>query len=291
MNNNLSYILEKGQILLNQNKFEKARFEAYLIAGKVLQKNLLDILVNKDMKISQKKSKLILQKIYKRILGKPISKIFGFKEFYSNEFFVNSFVLDPRPESELIVDIILKKVKKDGSEKLKLLELGLGSACLIISIVNQLSNKKIEALGVDISEKALEIAKKNIEKFSLNKKISIKKSNWFSNIKGKFDIIVSNPPYIKKSMIKNLDLDVRLYDPVISLDGGQSGLQAFHCIARGVSKHLKKNGIICLEIGFGQFRSVNKIFEENGFKCVLKEKDLQGIVRVVVYKYKNLKVR
>ena len=147
--------------------------------------------------------------------------------------------------------------------------------------------KKVSALGVDISNKALDIAEKNIKKFNLEKKLKLKQSDWFSDIDEKFDIIISNPPYIKTSDIKNLEKDVKFYDPLIALNGGFNGLSCFERIATAAKFHLKQNGIILLEIGFGQITSVKKIFEKMGYKIFLKEKDLQGIIRVVGFKLKK----
>ena len=215
-----------------------------------------------------------------------MSKIFGIKEFFSNEFIVNKNVLDPRPETELLVELTIKNLFKIKDKKTSLLELGVGSGCLIISILLSLKKNKVSALGVDISNKALDIADKNIKKFNLEKKLKLKKSDWFSDIHEKFDIIISNPPYIKTSDIKNLEKEVKFYDPLIALNGGLNGLRCFERIATNAKFYLKQNGIILLEIGFGQINPVEKIFEKMGYKIFLKEKDLQGIIRVVGFKLK-----
>ena len=145
----------------------------------------------------QKKKKKFLKKIYFRNLGKPLSKIIGVKEFYSRQFFVNSYTLDPRPESELIVDCV-KKLKKIEKNNLKILDLGTGSGCLLISIILEIKRKNIYYVATDKCVKALEVAEKNAKKFGIEKKINFIQSDWFSNIREKFDLIVSNPPYIKK---------------------------------------------------------------------------------------------
>ena len=138
-------------------------------------------------------------------------------------------------------------------------------------------------MWVLICDKALKVAKKNISYFGLNTKIKVYKSNWFSSVKEKFNLIISNPPYIKRMEIEKLSKDVRDFDPYLSLDGGESGVENYKKIAKKAKSHLKSDGMIILEIGFNQLQSVDLIFKENGFKRILLEKDLQGINRVVVY--------
>ena len=284
MNNLLQNLIKKGKKILLESGVQNAINEARIIIKKTLKKTELELILFPNQEISSKQSKLILHNFIERTKGIPVSKIFGFKEFFSNEFIVNKNVLDPRPETELLVELVIKKIFKLRERKISLLELGVGSGCVIISILLSTKKNKVSALGIDISDEALKIADKNIKKFKLEKKLKLKKSDWFSDVNGKFDIIISNPPYIRTSDIKNLDKEVKLYDPLIALDGGLKGLGCFEKIARNAKYYLKENGIIFIEIGYGQINSVKKIFEKLGFKIFLKEKDLQGIIRVVGFK-------
>ena len=284
MNNLLKSLIYDGKKILSESGVKNAREEARLIIKKTLKKSELEFITSENKKITSKQTNSILHNFIERTKGKPVSKIFGLKEFFSNEFIVNKNVLDPRPETELLVELTIENFSKLKERKISFLELGVGSGCLIISILLLLKKQKVSALGVDISNKALDIANKNIKKFNLQKKLKLKKSDWFSDIHEKFDIIISNPPYIQTSDIKNLDKEVKFYDPFIALNGGFDGLACFERIARDAKFHLKKNGIILLEIGFGQINSVKKIFERKGYKFFLKEKDLQGIIRVVGFK-------
>ncbi len=284
MNNLLKGLIYDGKKILSESGVKNALDEARLIVRKTLKKTELEFITFQNKRVSSKQSNLILHNFIERSKGKPVSKIFGFKEFFSNEFIVNKNVLDPRPETELLVELTIKNLFKIKDKKISLLELGVGSGCLIISILLSLKKKKVSALGVDISNKALDIAEKNIKKFNLEKKLKLKQSDWFSHIDEKFDIIISNPPYIKTSDVKNLEKDVKFYDPLIALNGGFKGLSCFERIATAAKFHLKQNGIILLEIGFGQINSVKEIFEKMGYKIFLKEKDLQGIIRVVGFK-------
>ena len=287
MNNLLKNLVYDGKKILSESGIKNAIDEARLIIKKTLKKTDLEFITSQNQKISSKQSNSILNNFTERTKGKPVSKIFGLKEFFSNEFIVSKNVLDPRPETELLVELTIKNFFKIKNKKMSLLELGVGSGCLIISILLSLKKDKVSALGVDISDKALEIAFENIKKFNLEKKCKLKKSDWFSDIHEKFDIIISNPPYIKTSDIKNLDKEVKFYDPLIALNGGFNGLVCFERIAADAKFHLKQNGIILLEIGFRQINSVKKIFEKMGYKIFLKEKDLQGIIRVVGFKLKK----
>ena len=287
MNNLLKGLIYDGKKILSESGIKNSIDEARLIIKKTLKKNELEFIAFQNKKISSKQINSILHNFIERTRGKPVSKIFGFKEFFSNEFIVNKNVLDPRPETELLVELTIKNLLKKKDKKISLLELGIGSGCIIISILLSLKKVKVSALGVDISNKALDIANKNIKKFNLQKKLRLKKSDWFSDIHEKFDIIISNPPYIKTSDIKNLDKEVKFYDPLIALNGGFNGLRCFERIATEAKFHLKQNGIILLEIGFGQINPVKKIFEKMGYKIFLKEKDLQGISRVVGFKLKK----
>lgn len=286
MNNLLKGLIYDGKKILSESGVKNAIEEARLIIKKTLKKNELEFITFQNKKISSQQVNSILHNFIERTRGKPVSKIFGFKEFFSNEFIVNKNVLDPRPETELLVELTIKSLLKKKDKKISLLDLGVGSGCLIISILLFLKKNKVSALGVDISKKALDTADKNLKKFNLEKKLKLKKSDWFSDIHEKFDIIISNPPYIKTSDIKNLDKEVKFYDPLIALDGGFNGLRCFERIASDAKFHLKQNGIVLLEIGFGQINPVKKIFEKMGYKIFLKEKDLQGIIRVVGLKLK-----
>ncbi len=292
MNNLLQNLTNVGKKILTESGVNDAINEAKIIIKKTLKRTELEFITYPNQEITSKQRKLILRNLIERTKGRPISKIFGFKEFFSNEFVVNKNVLDPRPETELLVELAIKEFFELRERKVSLLELGVGSGCVIISILLSIKKNKVSALGVDISDKALSVADKNIKKFKLEKSLKLKKSDWFSNVRGKFDIIVSNPPYVRTSEIEKLDKEVKLYDPFIALNGGLRGLGCFEKIAREAKCHLQENGIILLEIGFGQINSVKKIFEKMGYKTFLKEKDLQGIIRVVGFKLKKtLKVK
>mgnify|MGYP001352258248 CR=1 FL=1 len=275
-----------GKNFLEKKNVCRPRYESILLFSKINKIDFKDYYTNKKKGISKRQTKTFLKKIALRGMGKPLSKIIGKKEFYSREFFVNSQTLDPRPETELIIDLV-KSMEEKWTKPLKILDLGTGSGCIIISLYLELYQKiSVLADATDISIEALEIAKKNAKRHNIENKINFFKSNWFSNVKNKFDIIVSNPPYIKKSEIKSLPLEVKNFDPEVSLCGGGDGLNAYRRIAYEAKNYLKKNGFILVEVGSNQSRKVKKIFELQGFNSICTARDLLNKERVIIFKNK-----
>ena len=207
----------------------------------------------------------------------PISKILNSKGFWKYDFYVNEDVLDPRPETELIIETVLKQF--DVTEKLNFLDIGAGSGCILLSLLGEFKNSV--GTGIDISEKAIAVARKN------QQRLNIKNAN-FENVSWndfapstQFDVIVSNPPYIRTADIPSLDKNVREYDPLLALDGGETGLQPYQEITSLAKNWLKPNGIIVFEVGYNQAQDVRKILESNEYNSVQIAKDLAGIERVV----------
>ena len=279
-------LIDLAKEFISTKDLKQLRYESQILISNILNRSLLKVIVDRKIRISNKNKKKFLKQIYFRSLGKPISKIIGMREFYSREFFVNSFTLDPRPESELIIDCI-KRLKIEKRNDVRILDLGTGSGCLIITLVLELSKKKkIYAVAVDKCQSALDLATKNAIKFKIGNNITFIKSNWFSNVEGKFDIIVSNPPYIRSKEIESLDNTVKNFDPFIALNGGEDGLDAYKQIAKNSKKFLNNDGYVCLEIGFNQKNDVSRIFPLNKFKKIYELKDLSNRDRVLVFKNK-----
>ena len=220
-----------------------------------------------------------LQLLEHRLKREPISHITGKKEFYGREFEVNSHVLTPRPDTELIIDTAKEYFKT--SEKLNILELGVGSGCIILTLLAEFPNSG--GLGVDISHNALAIAKKNAYNLGVTS-IEFCCSDWTKEIKPqKVDLVISNPPYIKVTEEKNLEAELG-FEPKIALYAGNSGLDAYQQIAREL-KSLDFSYAM-FEIGQGQEAQVEEIFLENGMNLITTKKDLAGIIRVLVFEKK-----
>lgn len=222
-----------------------------------------------------------LDKIIKeRINKKPISKIFNKKTFWDFDFYVNENVLDPRPDSEILIEEILKNYNKNDT--LKILDLGTGSGCLILAVLKLFGN--FEGTAVDISEEALKIAEKNAKNLNILDKIKFVKSNWNDKINECFDLIISNPPYIPTATINNLEDDVKKFDPLLALDGGTDGLDCYKYLAGNLKKNCKTSTKIFLEIGISQKNDVIKLFENNDLIFEKSLSDYGGIERILIFK-------
>ena len=208
----------------------------------------------------------------KRLTGMPLWKVIGNTDFYGFEIDINEDVLCPRPETELLVEQALKYIKDDS----KVLDLCTGSGCIAIAVAGK-TNAKVTAS--DISEKALAVAKSNVAKHSFDDRIEVVESNLFEKLEGKFDVIISNPPYIPTKEIETLDKEVKEFDPVIALDGGEDGLDFYRAIASKVNDYLNKDGVIFMECGENQAEEIAKLFKGYDVKI---EKDLQGVDRMVI---------
>lgn len=217
----------------------------------------------------------IRQKAQERLLGVPVEKIFKRSYFYGLQFKVDNNVLSPRPESELVVETALKYIKQNNFTSV--LDMCTGSGCLAISIKK---NAEVEVTAVDVSAKALQIAKHNAKKNEVE--ISFIKSDMFTNVEGKFDLIVSNPPYIDSEEIKDLQTEVVKHDPRLALDGGEMGLKYYNIIHDNLRKHLNDNGILVLEIGEDQKELLTSLF--NDFNLLESLQDYSGNDRIMVFK-------
>ena len=221
------------------------------------------------------------QKLLSRRLNRePIANIIGKKAFWDYDFIVNENVLTPRPDSETLIEAVLENYK-NKDQKLNILDLGTGSGCLILTLLSIYQNAR--GLAIDISDKALEIAKQNAKLLNINR-IKFLKNNWNDNINEKFDIIISNPPYIPKKEIEDLEPEVNKYNPLLALDGGNDGLDCYKYLSENLQKNCKKDTKIFLEIGKNQENDITKIFQNNEFELVKMYKDINEIVRILELK-------
>ncbi len=269
---------------LKENPHSSANIEARLLISYILQIDINQLFLKDDLDLTIDQKNQLKKLIKRRVNGEPMAYILGRREFYGNDFIIDKNVLDPRCDSEAIIELIKEQYQNQSLQSLKLIELGIGSGCLIISILMEF--KMWMGIGVDISKKAIIIAKKNCQKFDLTTRLKIINGDLFSKIKlnEKFDIIISNPPYIPSAEIKNLQNEVAIFEPKIALDGGLDGLDFYRNIANKSSQFLEKNGSIFLEIGYNQEESVIKIFNIHNFYLHSKKADLANIVRILHFK-------
>ena len=224
--------------------------------------------------MTKKQYNSIIKKVKLRCKHKPITKIFGKAYFYGLEFCVNNHVLSPRFDTELLVETALNFIKPND----RVLDMCTGSGCVAVSIASQV-NAYVE--GCDISTKALKVAKKNVKKHKV--KVDMYQSNMFNNVQGKFNVIVSNPPYIETDVVKTLDKEVVEHDPMLALDGGNDGLDFYREIASNIKNYLLADGVLLLEIGYNQGEMVTNIFKDIA-KDIIVIKDYNNNDRVVVVK-------
>ena len=275
--------IEEATTKLNRAGIESPKLKARLIMQFILNKTRQYIIVNDLIKLEEKQEEQYFNETDKIEKGYPIEHITHQKEFMKLSFFVDENVLIPRQDTEILVEEVIEISKKINSKKI--LDLCTGSGAIGVSLAKYLPNCEITA--VDISKKALQIAKKNAIINEVEKQITFISSDLFSNLESqKFDIIVSNPPYIKRNDIENLEEQVKK-EPLIALDGGEDGLDFYKKIIKEAHKYLVSEGYLCLEIGYNQKDEVIKLIEkEETFKNIYSKKDLYGIERIIIAEMK-----
>ena len=269
--------LNKGMIILKSNNIETPKLKARLLLQYILKKDRQYLIVYDNKEIDKKQQWEYFINIEKLANGVPLQHITHRQEFMKMDFFVNENVLIPRPDTEILVEEVIEIAKK--IDKPRILDLCTGSGAIAISIAKNVPSAEVWA--IDISEKALEVAKKNAH--NLQAKVKFKKSNLFSNInKTKFDIIVSNPPYIKKADIKLLSNEVQK-EPEIALDGGYDGLDFYRKISSQAIDYLKFESYLCFEIGYDQQEDVLEIIKDaKHYNKTYCKKDLFGNDRIII---------
>jgi len=274
-------IIKIGSKFLKENKIPSSILDSEILLSKTLNKTREEILTNIDQKIDKKKVLLFKKYLQRRSKNEPIAYILGEKEFWSSTFYVNNNTLIPRPETELLVDKLLEFYR---NKNISIIDIGTGSGCIIVSLLINL--KKSIGFGVDISKDAISIATKNSIKHKLANRIKFSTHSFEKIFNKKFDLIVSNPPYIERKDIKNLSDDIKKYEPRMALDGGNDGLDLIRKVIYKSKEILKIKGMLALEIGNEQIKKVSKILVDNNFRIKHVIKDYKKNVRCVLANYK-----
>ena len=275
-------LLSSGSKILKSKKVQTHQLDSEIILSSILKKKREQIIINSEEKVSKKNINNFNKLIIRRSTKEPLAYILKNKEFWSKNFFVNRDTLIPRPETELLCDIVIKLFKNKNPH---ILDIGTGTGCILLSILSEII--KAKGIGIDISKKAIAVAKKNSKSLELDKRAKFLTRS-LDNIRNyKFDLIVSNPPYVKSSDIKNLSDDVRKFEPKIALDGGKDGLDVIKKVIYKSKTILKKLGLLALEVGYGQHYQVSQILEKQGFKEDLLVKDYRDNTRCILAKFKN----
>ena len=273
-------IIKFGSNLLKEKKISSFILDSEILLSKILNKTRENILINLDQKINTKSISAYKECLKRRSKNEPIAYILGEKEFWSKKFYVNKDTLIPRPETELLVEKIIKIYHE---KKISILDIGTGSGCIIISLLSSLKNSN--GIGIDISRNAILTAKKNALKYKLSERVKFLNKSINNIFSKKFDLIVSNPPYIDSKGIKNLSDDIKRFEPRIALDGGNDGLDLIKKVIYKSKDILKTKGMLALEIGNEQIKKVSKILIDNNFRIKHVIKDYKTNVRCVFTYY------
>ena len=275
---NYQQIIEHGNRVLSLNNVKSSRLDSELILSKILNKNREQILINLKDELNQNQIDKYDFYLSRRRQKEPMAYILGFKHFWKHKFLINNNVLIPRPDTECIIEESLKLLPINGSKKI--LDIGTGSGCIVISVLKE--RTKCIATALDISKEALKVAKTNAKIHHLINKIKFMNINIDKYTSNKYDLILSNPPYIKSIIVNRLDDDVKLYEPKIALYGGIDGYREIKKVIEKSSKLLKNNGKLIIEIGDKQRNQTVQFLKEYGFYINKIRRDLSGKVRCLV---------
>lgn len=266
-------LLEKAIYYLNDSEYTNPHYEARLILSELLDKDLSYIISHEDENLSENITNKYLDILKKRSDGWPLAYILGETEFYGNKFYVDEGVLIPRRDTEISVETISKIISKNKIKNI--LEIGSGTGIVSISLAKE--NEDIEFDCIDISDKAISNTKKNIKFHNLSN-VRVFKSDIYSNVCKKYDLIYSNPPYIKREEISKLQKEIS-YEPITALDGGVDGLIFYRRIIKDLDEYLSNKGFLVLEIGYNQKEDIYQLLSNYNHSCI---KDLSSLDRVII---------
>ena len=275
---NIQSALTEGLNILKNKSILSAKLDSEILMAKALGKKREYIILNDDKIIKEQNLEYFKKLIQERATRKPIAYLLNKKFFWKSEFYVNKNTLIPRPDTEIILEQILKFTK--NKNYLNILDIGVGSGCILLSVLKE--RKNFYGTGIDISRNSLDICKMNAKKLLLERRVKFFKSDVDKFAIGKYDLIVSNPPYIKTSDLKYLESDVIKFEPKLALDGGLDGLSVIRKVIKKTSELLKKNGKFILEIGFDQKSKVIKLLNNKGFYINSTVKDLANNDRCII---------
>jgi len=275
---NIQTAVYKAQLFLKKKKIKTPVLDSQILMSEAIKKEKEFVILNFDKEISNKSLKYFNELIYQRASGEPIAYLVKKKYFWKYQFTVNRDVLIPRPDTEVLIEEVLKLTKNKDS--LNLLDVGVGSGCILISILKD--KKNFYGTGIDISKKSLDTCKINGENLGVINRLKLFKSDIDNFHFHKYDLIISNPPYIEKNKLKYLEKDVIGFEPKQALDGGIDGLSETRKVINRSSELIKKNGFLILEIGFDQKYKVKKILEKKGFYIKKILRDLSNNDRCIV---------
>ena len=275
---NITSAIISGSKILRNKFIPSHQLDSEILMAKTIKKDRNYILLNSDSVLNKNDLNSFFRLIEQRSLGSPVAYLTNKKFFWNSEFFVTNDTLIPRPDTELIIENVLNSTKQKN--KINILDIGIGSGCILLSILKE--RKNFYGTGIDISKKCINISKINAVKLKVSSRLKLYKSDVDKFNLGKYDLIVSNPPYIKTSKLKYLERDVAKFEPRLALDGGLDGLSEIRKVIKKSSELIKKNGKFILEIGFDQKNKVINILKKEGFYINSTQKDIAHNFRCIV---------
>lgn len=266
---NIENILDKASKQLNSLNINNANLDCEVLLSNTISKDREYLILNLKQNLDKKYIDFFYNLIERRKKGEPVAYLINKKEFWKETFYVNKDVLIPRPDTEHLIEEVIKYTDEDS--KLHILDIGTGSGCILLSILRE--RKKFNGTGIDISKKSINISRYNAKKLKLNNRTKFYVSDVDNFLIGKYDIVISNPPYIENLSLKYLDRDVINFEPKLALDGGKDGFSEIIKVINKSSSLIKKNGIFILEIGYNQKNKAIQMLKNKGFyiKKVLKD--------------------
>ena len=258
---NIQTLLNQASKTLKQLSNTSSKLDSEILLSKIIKKNRKYLILNSNEELKKENIKSFDYLVKRRKKGEPIAYLINKKEFWKQNFYINQNVLIPRPDTETLVEETLKLFNVNS--KLNMLDIGTGSGCILISILKERRN--FFGTGIDISKKAINVARFNAKMHQLSNRVKFYNSDVDNFLIGKYDLIISNPPYIKRKDLKCLEVDVRNFEPKLALDGGRDGFSEITKVISKTSMLLKKNGRFILEMGFGQKNRILNILKKNNF--------------------------
>lgn len=279
----LAELLRLARQRLEASGIEDAALDARLLVEHFTGTSRSDAIARPDMVTQAQAVAAVEAALERRSAGEPVHRILGFREFYGLELSLSAQTLEPRPDTEILIDAILPFMRDVAAREgaCRVLDLGTGTGAIALALLANVPDAT--AIGVDVSADALATAARNAAGLGLADRFTALRSDWFSQINGRFHVIASNPPYIRSEDIAGLQAEVRLFDPVRALDGGEDGLQPYRVIALQAAGHLEQDGAVVVEIGNTQRLEVISIFENEGFRLLEARRDLGGNDRVLLF--------
>ena len=258
---NIQTLLNQASKTLKQLSNTSSKLDSEILLSKIIKKNRKYLILNSNEELKKENIKSFDYLVKRRKKGEPIAYLINKKEFWKQNFYINQNVLIPRPDTEILVEETLKLFNVNS--KLNILDIGTGSGCILLSILNE--RKSFYGTGIDISKKAINVARFNAKMLQLSNRATFYNSDVDKFLIGKYDLILSNPPYIKQKDLKYLEIDIKDFEPKLALDGGKDGFSKIIKVISKTSTLLKRNGKFILEIGFGQKNRILNILKKNNF--------------------------